>query len=1206
VHSTPGWAGNPALPPEKTLAPSSIRSSPLPLSFEANQGQVDEQVKYLARGQGYTLFLTPGAAVLGLRSEGAGKPTEWLRLALHGAAAAPAITGEEPLPGQSNYFVGNDPARWRTHIPTFARVRYQQVYPGVDLIYYGRQGRLENDFEITAGTNPKVISWRLEGAEGIRVDSNGDLVLTMGGSEVRLQRPRAYQLDGEQERQIPVRYRVHGRKVGFALGKYDRQQKLVIDPVLTYSTLLGGNGGDIGYGIAVDSLGDAYVTGITGSVNFPTTSGAYQTTYTGDGDVFVTKFNPAGTGVLFSTYLGGTGINTPSGLLLDSSGNIHIVGSTSSVNFPTTATSPQPAFGGGISDAFLVELKADGASLIYSTYLGGSGADYGMALTLDAAGNAYITGYTLSIDFPTANPIQLGNDGLADAFVAEINAGGTSLVYSTYLGGTNNDYGTGIAVDSTGDIYVAGYTFSTNFPTQIPYQSTNAGGSDIFVTELNPASATLLFSTYLGGSSNDTLTAFALDSQGDMYLAGNTQSPNFPVTPNAFQSLNKGAPDGTFITKVAPGFATLVFSTYLGGSSTNNLNAMALDAAGNIYVTGFTNSTDFPLVDAFQQILGIAGAGSCGSTSTTNVGIPVVCADAFAAKFDRSGIPIYSSFLGGNSTDSGQAIVVDSSGSVYVTGSTESPNFPVTPGTYQWAFLGSDTFSNAFVTKIAPQDAPSLTLSPQQINFGNQALNTPSTTPITATLGNEGSAALAIQNITAGQGFTQTNNCGDSLAGGGSTCQVQISFTPAVAGLQTDEISITDNSPGSPHSITVSGIGVLASGSLSVLPTSLSFPAQPVYVTSTPQTIQIVNNGTLAVTISNIQASGFFEQTNTCGTVPLVPLVLNVGASCTVTVTFTPQGSGSFTGSLAITSDAASGAKSVALSGTGIPQFTLSASERSTVLTVGTKSTTFTVGASAPTSFVGSISLACSATGASSTSCAFNPTSIQAGQSSTVTVNGLSASTASPLNITVTGTYTNQTSSIALTIFLADFSLAATPVGVTVTAGNTATYTITATPTNDFNQGIFLSCANPPQGTICYFTPAGFALNGTTYTQSTLQITTTAQSKVMRPPPPRGGIPPGFAWWALMVAALALITGGAARFSRLGPRFQPHFRLAVLLMAVTLVAFGAACENYYNPINITPVLTGTPSGNFTINIVGTLGNNPTVTRGTTINLEVAP
>jgi hypothetical protein len=370
-HASPGRAGTPAAI-EKTFVPSAIRSYVLPLSFEANQGQVDKQVKYLARGQGYTLFLTPGAAVLGLRSEGAGRPTEWLRLALQGAATAPVITGEEPLPGQSHYFVGNDPAQWRTNIPTYARVRYQQVYPGVDLIYYGRQGRLENDFEVTPGTNPQVISWRVEGAEVIRVNSNGDLVLTVGGREARLQQPRAYQLDGEQQRDIPIRYRVHGQKVSFTLGKYNRHQKLVIDPVLTYSTYLGGSGGDVAYGVAVDSAGEAYVTGITASINFPLASAPFQTTYAGDGDVFVTKFNSTGTAVLYSTYLGGSGIDTASQILLDASGNIFLVGSTTSNNFPTTSSVFQPTYG-GVQDAFLTKMKPDGSALIYSTYIGSSG-----------------------------------------------------------------------------------------------------------------------------------------------------------------------------------------------------------------------------------------------------------------------------------------------------------------------------------------------------------------------------------------------------------------------------------------------------------------------------------------------------------------------------------------------------------------------------------------------------------------------------------------------------------------------------------------------------------------------------------------------------------------------------------------------------------------------------------------------------------------
>ena len=410
----------------------------------------------------------------------------------------------------------------------------------MDLIYYGRQGRLENDFEVTAGTNPKVISWRLEGAEGIRVDSTGDLVLTVGGNEVRLQQPRAYQLDGEQQREIPIRYRVHGQKVSFALGKYNRHQKLVIDPVLTYSTYLGGSGGDTAYGVAVDSAGDAYVTGVTASTNFPTTSAGYQTTYAGDGDVFVTEFNPTGTGVVFSTYLGGTGIDTPAQIFLDSlPGNIFLVGSTTSNNFPTTS--------GGISTDLwrqsgrFPDRDETGRfrfNLLHLHRWYGDRFRHRLGARF-RRGTLTWPDPPNSTDFPTMNPLQLGNAGLYDAFVTEVSPTG-ALVYSTYLGGSSADYGTGIAVDSTGNVYVSGYTYSTNFPTQNALQSSLGGGSDIFITKFTPGSSALLFSTYLGGSSIDQALAMIVDSSGNIYLTGDTQSPNFPVTANAYQSTLAG------------------------------------------------------------------------------------------------------------------------------------------------------------------------------------------------------------------------------------------------------------------------------------------------------------------------------------------------------------------------------------------------------------------------------------------------------------------------------------------------------------------------------------------------------------------------------------------------------------------------------------------------------------------------------------------
>ena len=1200
IHSSPGWAGNPDSP-GKTFVPSAIRSYVLPLSFEANQGQVDQQVKYLARGQGYTLFLTPGGAVLSLRSSGAGNPTEWLRLVLQGAARAPAIHGEEVLPGRSNYFVGSDPARWRTNIPNFSRIRYQQVYPGVDLIYYGRQGQLENDFELTAGIDPKVISWRLEGADRIRVDSTGDLVLAVGRSEVRLQQPRAYQLEGEQQREIPIQYRVHGRKVSFALGKYDRHQKLVIDPVLTYSTYLGGTGGDAAFGVAVDSEGDAYVTGVTASTNFPTTSSAYQPIYQGgSGTVFVTEFNPSGSGLIFSTYLGGTGIDTPAQILLDATDDIFIVGSTTSNNFPTTSGVLQPLFG-GVQDAFLTKMKADGSALLYSTYIGGTAIDFGTAVTLDSSGDAFVTGSTQSTDFPTLNPIQLGNAGLYDAFVAEVNPNG-GLLYSTYLGGSLSDYGTGIAVDSSGNVYISGYTYSTNFPTQNAYQSSLSGGSDLFITKFTPGSSALLFSTYLGGSSLDKSTAMVVDSNGNIYLTGSTQSANFPVTATAYQSALQGT-SNAFITKVAPDASVLVFSTLFGGSSTDQANGLALDSAGNIYITGFTQSADFPLLNPFQNVLGLYGAETCGSTNLVNQ--PTVpCADAFVAKFAPTGIPVFSSFLGGNGTDSGEGIAVDSSGAAYVAGNTFSSNFPATYQAFQWLFQGSLTDSNAFLTKVSSQDAPSVSLNPQKVNFGNEPLQIAST-PIFVTLTNEGSAALSISSITSSGDFRQTNTCGTSVPGGGGTCTIQIIFTPTSVGLETDQITINDNAGGgSTQTITLTGHGVLTGGSLTLTPTKMTFAAQTVNVTSPSQTALLVNTGNQAVTITNIAATGAFGETNTCGTnFPTVPASLNVGQSCTVSVNFTPTTTGSQTGSVTVTSNAVNGTTSVALTGTGSPTYSLSSNQRSSVVLIGTTSATFTIAAAGPSTFLGSIALACG----SGATCTFSPPSISVGGSSNLTVTGLTSSTASPMNFTVNGTSTGQTASISLAIFIADYSLSATPSGTTVTAGANATYTITATPTNGFSQTVLLSCSGIPPGTTCYWNPPALTPSGATNVTASGTLTITTEAESARVPPLRPpGIPPGSARRILLVGLLTLMGAMVAGFSRIARRMRHRWSLVILFAAMVLLALGVSCENYVNPINITPFVNGTPSGTSTITIKGTLGNGSGVTRTTTVNLSVLP
>ncbi len=1233
----PTWGGA-AAPLEKAAFPNGPLYSTLPLSFEANQGQVDGQVKFLVRGRAYTLFLTGDEAVVMLRSHASGARNQEsgpgglrqspsydglrtddsvLRLRLVGADFRSAITGADPLPGKAHYFLGNDPSRWHTNVPTYARVKYQGVYPGVDLVYYGNQsGQLEYDFIVAPGADATAISLDVGAAlvparrraqrSPLQIAADGDLIIHLDDGDVRFHKPIVYQVDPapatsaaglppgiQRSSLVEGHYTLTAsNQVGFALGPYDHTRTLVIDPVLSYSSYLGGSAGDAGYGIAVDSSGDAYVTGSTVSPNFPITSGGVQTTPGGASDVFVSKFNPSGSGLLFSIYLGGNGADAASAILLDSSGDIYLVGSTSSTNFPTTTGALQTTYGGN-GDAFLTELKPDGSVLVYSTYVGGSQADNATALALDSAGDVFLTGSTQSHDFPTMNPLQLGNDGVSNVFVSEVNPTGTALVYSTYLGGSSSDYGTALALDGSGNVYISGYTYSTDFPTQNAFQSVLAGGSDAFITELTPGNIALVFSTFLGGNSIDRVFSMSLDVSGSIYLAGDTQSTNFPVTSSAFQSVNHGLADA-FVSKLSRGASSVVYSTLLGGSGTDGITAMALDSAGSVYLTGFTQSGDFPLLDPLQKILGIAGAGSCGTTSA-----PILCADAFVAKLGPSGSPIYSTFLGGSGADSGQAIVVDSLGTAYVAGSTASPNFPATVGALQWAYAGTSSSSNAFVAKIGLPDGPSLTLSPQQISFGNQALNTTSN-PTMVTLTNEGSAPLSINSISASGNFTQTNNCGTSLPAGGATCTIQITFSPSQAGQQTDEVLISDNSAGSPHYITVTGNGVLSAGSLSLAPATLSFTAQAIHTTSSPQSLTLINNGNVAVTITNITVTGDFAETNTCGGLPTTPTVLNVGQACAISVTFTPNGSGNRPGNVTVRSNAANGAAGVTLTGIGTPEFTLSANSRSNVILIGTTSTTFSITASAPSSFTSSIALSCT----SGATCSFSPSSILAGQSSTLTVNNLSSTTASPLNFTVTGTSVGESATVALAIFLSDFSVSATPSGTSVTAGKSVTYTMTVTPANGFNQVVFLSCGPLPANTTCTFAPPGVTLTGTGNATSTLTVQTTAQSGIF-PWRPKGG-PPGFWGWPLVLMAITLLLALTAGLGGVGPWLRPQFRLGLMLAAIILVAFGASCNNYVNPINITPVVSGTPSGNFTILITGTLGTNNKVTRATTINLTVAP
>ena len=692
---------------------------------------------------------------------------------LQNANKSATVTGVGELAATTNYFIGNDPAKWRTNVPTYAKVKYENIYNGIDLVYYGNQRQLEYDFIVAPAANPHCIAFNLIGANKIRRDAHGDLAFKMGDEEIRWHRPIVYQEKDGVRQNIAARYTITDKtRVGFELAKYDTTKPLFIDP-LVYSTYLGGSGDDVGSAIAVDSANNAYVTGFTRSADFPVTSGALQTnvdcSVNGCDNAFVSKINPAGTALVYSTYLGGDSGAQGSSIAVDSKGNVYVTG-LAGANFPLV-NPLQPTYGGNY-DAFVSKINPSGSALVYSTYLGGSGQDLGSGIAVDSAGNAYVTGNTGSSNFPTTPSAfqtvcngggsSCGNPS-RDAFVAKINPKGSAFVYSTYLGGSGDESGDSIAVDNAGNAYITGFTGSTNFPTKNPLQPSNHGTylgcpCNAFVTKLNSSGSALVYSTYLGGSNNDGGIGIAVDSAGDAYVAGFAESSDFP-TMNPWQPTLSGGLNA-FVSKIDPSGSAFVYSTYLGGNDNDLAQGIATDSKGNAYVIGRALSTNFPTMNPVQPV---------------NAGAP----DAFVTAFNPTGSALlYSTYLGGTNAEIGFGIAVDSSGSAYVTGETISINFPaISP--LQPANGGS---SDTFVSKITADVA----LTPQVVSFGNQLVGTTSI-PQISKLTNTGSATLSITSMGvtgANSGdFAQTNNCGTYLPVGDS-CNITVTFTPTALAAQ--------------------------------------------------------------------------------------------------------------------------------------------------------------------------------------------------------------------------------------------------------------------------------------------------------------------------------------------------------------------------------------------------------------------------------------
>lgn len=731
------WVGKTLFNPEPSTTPPvtsagahlQVNYAKLPLGFFPNAGQMDERIRFTSGGAGYQLFVTPTEAVLSLQRRSAPRvldpgdvssinatepPPTVLRMQWVGANPAAKVAGLQELPGKVNYLLGNDPARWRTDLPTYARVELDGVWPGVDLVYYGNQGCLEYDLVVAPGADPASVKLAIHGADRVALDDRGDLVLHTSQGAIHQRRPYIYQeVDGER-REIDGGYALaEGNRVTFELGAYDASAQLIIDPVLSFSTYLGGTGLDASNAV-VDGGGYLYVAGRTQSTNFPTIApdpeDPFQMVLGGtpptDTDVFIAKLTPSGSALVYSTYLGGSGFDQPFGLVTQAGGDVIVAGTTASPNFPTHA--PLQAALKGAVDLFVTKLNGTGSALVYSTYLGGSLLEGTSAtgtatqatghLATDVAGRAYVTSSTNSLDFPTTpNAYSSTRNGFFhDACVIVLSPSGSAVEYGTYFGGTVIDRGLGIHVDTSGDIYIAGTTSSADLPTApaVPLDNALSGGQDSYATKfhITGSATSLVYSTYLGGSGVEFVLVpvsgpvLAVDANGSAHVRFLTGSTDFPVA-NAAQSTHGGPTGGQdgAVAKLNPAGTAFEYSTYLGGSGGDLAHGIAVDPDGFAYVTGSTSSANFPLSSPLQSTL--QGPS-----------------DAFVARFSPTGALVFSTYLGGSSAENGSAIAADALGNAFVVGLTGSLNFP-TVNPIQESLAGGASF-DAFISKISFATVP--------------------------------------------------------------------------------------------------------------------------------------------------------------------------------------------------------------------------------------------------------------------------------------------------------------------------------------------------------------------------------------------------------------------------------------------------------------------------------------------------------------------
>jgi hypothetical protein len=914
----------------------------VPCVFEANRGQAKPEVQFLSRGKGCRELLTEKGFVWKFLEGSGGKrraPTARLRF-LNGGRTI-RWQGEDELRARVNYFLGNDAGRWKTDIPVFARVRAADVFPGVDAEISGNAGELEYDLIVAPAADAAGIRMQIDGTDRLSIDSRGDLMVIVGGEQIRMRKPNVYQLSGTSRIPIDGRYLLDDDGIiEFRLGRHDSDRTVVIDPSISisYSSFLGGSGVDSVNGMAIDPAGNVYVGGTTTAADFPEAGATKNGSLRGGSDFFVAKINPKTTGtgsLIYLTYLGGSGDEEIGVVAVDGSQNVVLAGSTTSADFPLA----NPAQGKlqGSSDLVVSKLSPSGSSLAFSTYFGGSGAEATQkkaGIAVDGSGNVYVTSDTSSTNLP----VTLGafrphfGGGTSDGFLAVFSPAG-SLTYCTYFGIDATVGSAAVAVDTLGppSAYVAGFTSQpggTSFPATNGFQPTYQGGTfDAFVMKLAPkglGSNDLSYATFLGGTGLDQAFAIAVDNGTlpNAYVAGTTQSVDYPVNGSIapFQGSLAGA-SNAFLAMIAQDATShaisLAYSTYLGAGLDSG-SATFVVGPNQVYIAGKTTAAFFPTLNTQQAFSGQS--------------------DAFVAEFDptRSGANslLFSTLLGGSANAEANGVVADSNGHVLVAGGTDSADYPIA-GHPQSGFqptcsscAQSPPVTDAFLTVLSESSAPApiVSFSSPKLNFGSQSVGAQNVPPQAEEITNSGNTNLAISSLQiSGPNASDfslqfTNACTSGSFPSGGSCSFEVGFTPSKVGSETASVDVTDNASGSPQSVILAGTGT---GPLAVLSaTSLNFGSQPENTTSNAQVLTLTNGGNVPLTITGLNLSGANTPDfallggNTCTSQGSIPS----GSSCIISAVFSPQGIGNYNAQINITDNSGNISASiqvVPISGTG-------------------------------------------------------------------------------------------------------------------------------------------------------------------------------------------------------------------------------------------------------------------------------------------------